>query len=54
MELRKCECGSEQEPEFKSTTYEYLYIECQACGRETSGKISVFEAIQAWNEGKVE
>ena len=54
MELRKCECGTDLKPEFKSTAYEYRYIECPACKVETGGKLSVFEAIQAWNEGKVE
>lgn len=52
MELRKCECGSD-----------VIYIDprhgwvvfCHECNVETIGEnATVEQAIQAWNEGKVE
>lgn len=57
MELRKCECGGnicceclENEDQIPYAYYAF----CDCCGKETEYFAWQIDAIQAWNEGKVE
>ena len=59
MELRKCECGtrSKPTPSACSDKYSIVYtweVYCNQCGKATSQFKEQADAIQAWNEGKVE
>lgn len=56
MELRKCECGGN--PELKDQDHFLFgvswFVACNDCLRSTECVNLAHEAIQAWNEGKVE
>lgn len=57
MELRKCECGGNFVCECLQNDdqmpYAY-YIFCDCCEKRTDSFGWQIDAIQAWNEGKVE
>lgn len=54
MELRKCECGGEGSLEDSSGVELFWFVGCFDCLRSTETFTRQDEAIQAWNEGKVE
>lgn len=55
MELRKCECGGEAEISNEVRWFRiWFFGYCWACKKESSSSCNYDEAVNAWNEGKVE
>ena len=57
MELRKCECGFTPYSQVGYCIIEgetIAFVVCPSCLEQTEDYSSELQAIQAWNEGKVE